>query len=361
MKKIFDPVPLGNLLLKNRLIRGATLENGGAENHVITPLLQAMHQSLAEGGVGLIITGMMGVTYNSCVHGTMVRIDDDSFVVKFRESVAAVHERNCKIVVQLGHCGAKAMVIDEGDAPYAPSAITLPNNPRPAIAMSKQQIQALIAAYGDAAAKCKEAGADGVEIHGAHGYLISEFLSPYFNKRDDEYGGAIENRARLLFEVYDEIRLKVGLDYPILLKINGSDLVKECSTDEEIIWVCNALEKRNIDGIEISGGISVSPASASTRTGEKKEGFFAENALRLASNLTIPVISVGGYRTPEGVLEFLNKGNLAAISISRPLILDPALPRKWQNGENTRSACVSCNQCFLTMPLGCKVAQSKNK
>ncbi|MDO4650112.1 MAG: NADH:flavin oxidoreductase [Eubacteriales bacterium] len=353
MKQIFEETKLGKLTIKNRLVRSATFENGcGDYGHIKSELEKVYHQ-LAEGGVGLIITGMMSAAHNAGVSDNMIKIYEDSFVNDFAPIVDAIHNCDGKIVVQLGHCGAKASVIDKGEYAFAPSDIELGG--KTAKEMTKKQINDLVKEYGISARKCKEAGADGVQIHGGHGYLVSEFLSPYFNHRTDEYGGNIENRARLLFEIYDEIRSQVGTEYPILIKINYSDLVEGGNTGVETSYVCKELEKREIDAIELTSGISVNPESAPTQPGRKEEGFFTEGALDIAGQITTAVISVGGYRSLDKIKETLNAGNIEAISICRPLICEPDLPRKWQNGDTDKAICVSCSQCFGMPVHGCKV------
>lgn len=352
MKKIFEECTLGNMTLKNRLVRSATFENGGADNGVITPLLKKVYEELAKGEVGLIITGMMGIGYNACVNSSMVKIYDDSFVTKFTEVTHAVHQLGGKIVVQLGHCGVKSNVIDWNDKPFCPSEY---GNAKE---ITKDEIKMLLKNYGEAALKCKTAGADGVQIHAAHGYLISEFLSPYFNKRTDEYGGDIQNRAKFLFDIYNEIRSAVGENYPVLIKINYSDLVENGLNGEECAWICMELEKRGLDAIEISSGIGVSTESAPTQPSQKKiEGFFADGALSIADKITIPVISVGGYRSLAVIEEKLNQGNISAISLCRPLIREPFLVKRWKKNSEEKALCVSCNMCFSMPQHGCSISK----
>jgi 2,4-dienoyl-CoA reductase-like NADH-dependent reductase (Old Yellow Enzyme family) len=349
MKRIFEEVTLGNLIVKNRLVRSATFECG-AENGVITPFLKEVHEGLARGGVGLIITGMMGIDGNSCIKPSMVRVDREEFVPKYAEIAKAIHQHGCKVVIQISHCGVAASLF-EGDSALGPSDLE-----GLARGMTKDEIKAVITAFGKAAKKCQETGADGVEIHGAHGYLISQFLSPYFNKRTDEYGGSLENRARFLFEVYEEIRAQVGKTYPVWIKINQSDLVENGFTPEECLCVCKELEKRGIDTIEISCGIGLNKKTSSAKI-NGDEGYNAEAALQIADEINTTVICVGGYRTYDGIEEFLNKGRLAAISLCRPLVREPDLPNRWQSGDRSKALCISCSQCFLPPQLKCRFVE----
>lgn len=347
MKTLFDPIEIGNLHLANRIVRSATLRGFAAKDGVVTETEQAVLQGLAEGGVGLIITGMMGVGFNSCVHGEMIRIYDRRFPETYGRVVEAVHQHGGVLVAQLGQCGAKASVVDCGDHLHAPSDIELTPG-QPAKEMTKEEISRVISEFSSAALRCKEAGADGVQIHAAHGYLISEFLSPYFNKRQDEYGGSIENRARLLFEVYKAVREAVGTSYPVFMKINSSDLTEQGMTAGESLWVCRTMAQMGLTAIEVSGGISVSPSTRSTPPGLtlQTQGIFSEVAAKISAQVDIPVISVGGYRTLEFAETVLNESNIQAISLSRPLIREPDLVQRWQSGERTSSGCISCNRCM---------------
>ena len=352
MKQVFESHNLGGIQLRNRLVRSATFEHGGAENGILTPFLKEVYGALAKGQVGLIITGMMSIGPNAGIGADMTKIYDDSFVGKFSGIVQAVHENGGKIVVQLGHCGAKAAVIDYGDQPFAPSEY------KKAKEISREEMAMLVKYYGMAAARCHAAGADGVQIHGAHGYLVSEFLSPFFNKRSDEYGGGIENRARFLFEVYEEIRLAVGADYPVFIKINYEDLVEGGLNGAECAWVCAELERRGIDAIEVSSGISVSRESSSVQGPQAGPCFFSAGGLDIANQVNVPVFSVGGYRTVVEMVTKLNQGNLTAISLCRPFIREPDLAARWMAGDTTASTCISCSKCFGMERLGCVLEQA---
>lgn len=320
MKKIFEPVSLGNLEIKNRIIRSATLTNKDCADGIILPNLKEGSAALAKGNVALIFTGMMGIGVNSCAADFMPRTYIDGFPEKLSEIVDAVHENGGKIVVQISHCGANAMVLEEGENPWAPSDITSVMGFE-AKEMTLEQISRVVKDFGKAATICKEAGADGVQLHCAHGYLLSQFLSPYYNKRSDEYGGGIGNRARIVFEAYSETRKQVGDNYPVMIKINYSDLIgAEGLLPEDSTWVCKELAKRGIDAIEVSSGLALTKETRPSLKVEEgaMEGHFTEGALKLSAELTTPIISVGGYRTKEQIEHVLNEGNITAIAMSRP-------------------------------------------
>lgn len=356
MKTLFDSVTLGNMKLKNRIVRSATMETGLSESGEIPPQLKEIYEKLAQGETGLIITGMMGTGPNACLSEDMIKIYEDSFVKRFSDIVPAVHKHGTKIIVQIAHCGIKAAVTDREPFPAGPSEAEYVQG-KPAKAMTKQEIKRTVQDFATAALKCKQAEADGVQLHGAHGYLLSQFLSPHYNKRQDEYGGSIENRARIVFEVYDAVRAATGPDYPVFIKINTNDMTEDGLNEEESIWVCKELEKRGLNAVELSGGLGLgaktSPAQRVRETSQ--EGYFATAALRLAGQLSIPVITVGGYRTPEVMERILNEGRTEAVSLCRPLICDPALPLKWKNGDKSKGRCISCNKCFKVDKFGCAV------
>ena len=208
-------------------------------------------------------------------------------------------------------------------------------------------IQNIVRAFARAAMRCKDAGCDGVQIHASHGYLINTFLSPYYNHRTDEYGGAIENRARILFEVYDAVRYAVGNNYPISVKIPFSDRVSPSITPDECIYVCKELDKRGIDMIEITSGLTMDggESSFSPFVKTESEGSFLAGAAQIADAVSVPIVSVCGYRTPDFIEKTLNETGVTAISLCRPLIREPNLPNRWKT-DRSKASCLSCNQCF---------------
>jgi 2,4-dienoyl-CoA reductase-like NADH-dependent reductase (Old Yellow Enzyme family) len=362
VKKLFESVDLGAMRLKNRLIRSATQELMADASGRMTPGLLSLYRKLAEGGVGAIITGMVGVDENSRVAPTMWKAYDDAFAGDLREMADIVHGCDCRLIVQLAHCGVKARQIDSGDCPLGATAMTaIPD--KPAKSMTAQEIKRVVDSFAAAALKSKQAGADGVQLHSAHGYLLSQFLSPYYNKRTDQYGGGIENRARIVLEAYDAVRQAVGADYPILIKINTEDKVDGGMTVDESAWVCGALEERGINAVELSAGIALSWKSSPMQRvpGTEDEGTFFSNTRIIADELRAPVISVGGWRTPDEIEKRLNDANIEAISLCRPLIREPDLVDRWRSGDRSKAQCVSCNKCFSPgKGYGCKAQTGAN-
>lgn len=348
MKKMFESASVGGLSLRNRFIRSATFEYVyDNEKNIFADTLLPLYEKLAGNGVAAIITGMVGVDENSRAASVMVKAYSQSFVPELAKLVSAVHARDTKLIVQINHCGQKAGQIDGGGFPLGPSDTENAQGAQ-VKGMSREQIRSVVASFAETAARCKAAGADAVQIHAAHGYLLSEFLNPYFNRRADAYGGRIEGRARIVFEVYDAVRKAVGKGYPVWIKINSKDLTNPSITPEEFQWVCTELDKRGIDAIEVSGGAAVSPESAPTPFigKEENEGYFGREALAVAEKVSASVISVCGYRTPDVIEEWLNKGRIEAISLCRPLISEPDLVGRWQRGDIRKARCISCSKCF---------------
>jgi 2,4-dienoyl-CoA reductase-like NADH-dependent reductase (Old Yellow Enzyme family) len=216
--------------------------------------------------------------------------------------------------------------------------------------MTKEEIAETVIAFGDAAMRAKEAGFDGVQIHAAHGWLLSQFLSPFFNKRTDDYGGSLENRARIVLEVTKNIREAVGENFAILVKINSDDFLPGGFNTDEMLKVSVMLEKAGVDAIEVSGGTigalltgnidgSFSPAS-------KKDVYYTEASKKLKEKIKIPVMIVGGIRTFETADELIKTGVADYVSLCRPLIREPDLIKKWKSGNLKKSDCISDSACF---------------
>lgn len=348
MKKLFDPVVVGGLSLKNRFIRSATFEYAfdNVKESFVEKLLP-MYTKLADNSVAAIITGMVGVDENSRAASVMVKAYGQNFVPELAQLVDSVHRLGAKLIVQINHCGQKARQIDGGGSPLGPSDSENAQG-NSVKGMNLDEIRSVVASFAETAARCKQAGADAVQLHAAHGYLLSEFLNPYFNKRTDGYGGNIEGRTRIVLEVYDAVRQTVGRDYPVWIKINCKDLTAPSISPEEFLWVCSELDKRGIDAIEVSGGAMVSPQSAPAPLIKKEEdeGCFAREALKVAETALASVISVCGYRTPDIMEKWLNRGKIEAISLCRPLISEPDLVGRWERGDRKKGRCVSCSKCF---------------
>jgi len=363
MDLLFSPGKIGTLTLPNRLVRSATAERLALPDGRPKPKLQAMYQELARGGVGLIITGHMYVHPAGRCHPEMTGIHSDELVPSLRELTEAVHQEGGRIAVQINFGG---MQCDPRAVPetIAPSAVDAPFLKQPAREMAPDEIALMIDAYAQAARRAREAGFDAVQIHMAHGYLISQFLSPFVNRRTDEWGGDLQGRMRFLREVAGGVRAEVGQDYPVFVKLGMIDGVKGGLTIEEGAQVVAALEGMGLDAVEISGGIS------GDRRGKHKlnvpkhireetdEAFFRPLAQKARPATGLPIILVGGFRSRKVMEEVLAAGDADFISMSRPLICEPDLPNRLREGSQERAACVSNNHCWPEKPedegIACK-------
>jgi len=323
----------------------ATAERMADANGVPRPQLKSLYQELVRGGVGLIISGHMYVHPSGRCHPEMTGIYSDALIPSLMELADAVHREGGFLVTQINHGGMQCSG-ETVEEPIAPSAIDAPFLARRARQMTQAEIELTIEAYAQAARRAKEAGFDGVQIHGAHGYLISQFLSPFVNKRSDEWGGDLEGRMHFLRAVCQAVREQVGADYPMLIKLGVADGVEGGLTLEEGLQVVAALESMRLDAVEISGGIG-GGRSSSVRKGirtEADEAYFRPWAQEARNRTRLPIILVGGLRSQRVMEEVLAAGDADFISLCRPLICEPDLPKRL--GLQERSSCISANLCW---------------
>ena len=348
MTTLFEPSEINGMKLQNRFVRSATWEGLAAENGSCTPQLVGLMETLARGGVGLIISSHAYVQKVGQAGTGQLGIHTDDMIPGLKEMTAAVHSQSGKIVCQLAHAGFFGNEKLSGQTPIAPSAIDgIAEGMRKE--MTPEDIQRVIAAFEAAARRAKIAGFDGLQIHAAHGYLLSEFISPMFNHRTDEYGGSIQNRARLPLAVLQAIREAVGADYPVLIKMNCKDFTDEGLQPAEFVQVGKMLADAGIDAIEVSGGLPVSPKTRPSQLGinkEEKEAYFQEEARALRKESDVTLILVGGNRSYHIAEQLVADGVADYISMSRPLIREPHLINRWKAGDLTKAACVSDNMCF---------------
>lgn len=353
--KLFEPFEIKTIKMANRIVRSATYEKMADEDGFVTPQLINLYVNLAKGGVGLIITGNALVHISGRSAPKMLCIHNDFYIDGLKKLTSAVHEVGGKIVIQLNHGGRQCASLFLGGAqPVAPSEVYEPVYKVMPRQLSQEEIWEIIESFGKAARRAKEAGFDGVQIHGAHGYLVNQFLSPYTNKRNDYWGGDEERRFHFLEEVYQSIRDNVGYDWPVLIKLNACDFVEGGLTLQDSLRIAKRLEDLGIDAIEVSGGIVESkPEERPVRTNidsPQKEAYFREFSKEFKKNLKVPIMLVGGIRSRSVAEEILQKNEADLISLSRPLIREPDLPKKWMEGKETAD-CISCNGCMRFIKL----------
>ncbi|WP_136796390.1 NADH:flavin oxidoreductase [Desulfosediminicola ganghwensis] len=367
MKTLFDKTTIGTMTLKNRLWRSATWENMADEKGHLTDRLRTVYRGLAQGGIGTIITGYAFVLEDEQPNPGMMGIYDDSFISEYKELTTEVQAEGANIVMQIVYGGSSTgFNIGERDI-MGPSAVANPSRGVVPREMTRDDIVRVVEAFAQAARRCKAAGFDGVQIHGAHGYLLSQFLSPYFNRRKDEYGGEIHNRARIIYETLEAVRATVGLDYPVFIKMHCTDHWDSNGLSvEDSLQVALELQRRGITGIEFSGGNPDAdnyPGKAPIRNkiiAEEKQSYFAIETAQIAEKLVVPVISVGGHRSPTKMKELLNTTSINYFAMSRTLLSEPDLPNRWQRGDFSRPRCVSCGKCWDAAGNICILDRKKN-
>ncbi|MBW2660010.1 MAG: NADH:flavin oxidoreductase [Deltaproteobacteria bacterium] len=351
MTRLFDTTELNGMEIKNRFVRSATYEAMAGLDGTVQDQLCCYLDELSRGEVGLIITGHAHVTRAGQAGPRQMGIYSDAMIDGLRRITSAVHKNGGVIAVQLGHAGQKGIGTDEYAA-VGPSDIS-EAGVKKASAMTVDDIKKTVIAFGDAAERAVKSGFDGIQIHAAHGYLLSQFLSSYYNKRSDSYGGNLENRARFILEVYKEIRQRVGKSFPVMAKINSEDFLEDGITVEEAIKVAHMLEDREIDAIEMSGGTFESgtfiPSRVGTSKSEEREVYYRKAAEIFKKEITIPLILVGGFLSFNVVQEVVASGLADYVALSRPLVREPNLISRWAGGDRTKAACISCNKCFSTL------------
>ena len=336
MKNIFESVELKNLTLKNRLIRSATWEGIAAVDGGIADNAYAIYEELAKGGIGGIITGFTSVADNDRYFGGMMRLSRDELIPDYKKLTDIIHKENTPVIAQLA-LGAYYREKKSG--------ITKQVEPDE---MTTEEIEIVVRQFTKAAKRAEKAGFDGVQIHAAHFFFLSRFISPAVNHRTDEYGKNTKGRMKILLDILEEIR-KAAPTLHITIKINSDDFALGGLDEEESLVICKTLADAGIDSVEVSGnGTSVGGIRPHIN-----EAYFGKFAARLADETDIPVILVGGLRSRDTMENILNNTKIELLSLSRPLLREPNFPNLMKNGETTESKCVSCNACYSSREHRC--------
>lgn len=333
----FEKWQLSQLSLRNRLVRSATNMRMAGPKGEVTDALLEVHRRLAEGGIGLDITGHAFVSPEGKVNEGQIGVYDDSLIEGLSRLAEVVHSSGAKILLQLAHGGALARAA-KGPR-IAPSAFL------GAREMTEGEVQEVVEKFVQAARRAREAGFDGVQLHAAHGYLLSAFLSPRMNRRRDRYGGR-EGGVRVLKEIIEGIKGFSGEGFLVAVKL-GVDSGKGGNGPQEVVEVLQGLVASGLQCAEISRGVA--PVEEIIREGIKPgegEAYNLEVALYVKERLpSLPLILVGGLRSFEVVSEVIQKG-IEAVALCRPLIAEPELPKRWAEGDRSPARCLSCNRCF---------------
>ena len=324
-----------HLSAKNRLARSATWEGIAARDGSLPEETYTIYDELAKGGVGMIITGFTSVTTNDFYFDGMMRLSEDAQIPQYKRLTDIIHAQDCPVIAQLA-LGAYYRPVGNRYTQVEPDDMTV------------DEIHLVRDQFISAAVRAKQAGFDGVQIHAAHFFFLSRFISPAVNHRTDEYGGSTENRARILLEIMAGIREKAP-DLHITIKINCSDFTFGGLNEEESLAICKLLSAAGIDSIEVSGnGTSVGGVRP-----HRGEGYFVPFAARLAEEVDTPIIVVGGMRCLDEMERFLNTTKIEMLSLSRPLLREPDWPNLLRSGESTESKCISCNRCYSSPSHKC--------
>lgn len=349
MGNLFDETAINGMTLKNRIVRSATWEGMCEQDGRPTEKLINWYRDLARGGTGLIISGYTFVRPEGKQMPGKMGIHTDDFATDMKALTKAVHDEGGKICIQLVHAGGQTDMLNAGRQPLAPSAVQVEQFPEMPAELTKDEIDEIIAAFGEAARRAKEWGFDAVQLHGAHGYLINQFLSPLTNRRNDEYGGNIENRCRFLFQVYQAVRDRVGDNYPVLIKLNAADNLDGGLEQADGLYAAKKLSEAGIDAIEVSAGTPASGEHSPARTkidGPGKEAYNLEFARKIKNAVTCPLMVVGGMRSYDVAEKAVRDDGMDYISFARPLIREPWLAKRWMEGDRSPAKCISCNGCF---------------
>lgn len=360
MSILFQPVKIKNMELRNRFVRSATYDQCADRKGHPTERQTELFSELAEGGVGLIITGLTYVHPSGQLAPFESSLANDDCIPGFKGLTAAVHDRGAKIAVQLYHTGrenAKFLKAKRQQQAIAPSFVSHdPYFTQDYRQMNEDEIWEIIGAFGDAARRAQEAGFDAVQVHAAHAYLLSQFLSPFTNRRDDKWGGPFNNRLRFHGEIYRNMRAKVGEDYPLLIKIGVQDGFPEGLEFSEGRQAAQLLSQWGFDALEISHGLRGSSYEESefrTKINSiEREAYFRPWCREIKNCVNVPVMMVGGLRSFQLMEEVIRNGDADFISLSRPLIREPHIINEWKRGNRRRATCISCNKCLEALRKG---------
>jgi len=341
-----QPFTLPNgVLIKNRLFKSAMSEALGDRERAPTPELVRLYQAWADGGVGLCVTGNVMIDRRALGEPGNVVIEDDRDLAQLKAWAQAGTRNGTQCWVQLNHPG-KQSPKGLNKRPWAPPAVPFRPDMKAFFATPREltdaEVHALVARYGKAAGVVKQAGFTGVQIHGAHGYLVSQFLSPHHNRRTDEWGGTAEKRRRFVLAVYRAMRENVGPDFPIGIKLNSADFQRGGFTEEESLDTIRALAEAGIDLIEVSGGTYEAPAMTGVKADKaapvkdstrQREAYFMAFAEKARQAVKTPLVVTGGFRSSQGMAEAISSGAVDMVGLARVLAVEPDLPRRLLAGQ----------------------------
>ena len=348
LARLFSSFSIGTMEIRNRIVMPPMATHYASPEGFVTDRQIAYYVERAKGGVGYITVEHTGILQQGKASPKMLLISSDEHAARIENLIEAVHKAGGKIVVQINHAGRQTSSTVTGSPIVGPSPIPCPTRTEIPRELSGPEIQEIIEAFAVAAERVKNAGADGVELHMAHGYLVCSFLSPFSNRRRDQYGGDIQGRARFAIEVLRSVRNRVGQEFPIICRLSGDEYVDGGLKIEETKKIARILEKEGTDALHISA-CNVASGYLNQPPYYVEEGVFVHLAEAVKSAVDVPVITVGRIRNPVMADQILRDGKADLVSMGRALIADPYMPRKAKEGRFEEIVpCLSCNRCIQT-------------
>ncbi len=367
------PGKIGSLVLKNRLVRAATSETMATDDGDATDELVALYSDLAHGGAGLIITGHIYVEPAGQYEPRQLGLDHDCRIGPLTRVTTAVHQRGGIIFAELSHAGSQSLIPDI--VPIAPSLVPNAIFARPPVELADGGVEKLVADFAAAAARAKRAGFDGIHLHSGNGYLLSQFNSPYANRRNDRWGGDAQRRSQFIVEVVRGVREAVGAGVPITARLGMADVVDGGLSLPDGVAIARRLAAAGLDGLEVTYGVmtdyreNIRPYAGTTRARAIADGllhrtfsppvpeaYYRPFARAAKAAVDVPIILVGGLRSTQMMDEIVRSGDADFLALARPFVREPDLVNKIAAGRRGPVDCVSCNICFLhegVDPLRC--------
>jgi 2,4-dienoyl-CoA reductase-like NADH-dependent reductase (Old Yellow Enzyme family) len=346
MSKLFEPLQINKIKIKNRFIRSATVDNLGRDQ-LVSEIQLDFYKELARGDVGLIISSGLFPSLDGWAAPGQLGIHTDEMIPSLKKIVNAVHTNNGKIVAQLMHAGWFGNPDLCGYQTVGPSAIINPANNLKVRELTSEEIEGKVDEFVRAGARAAEAGFDGVQIHAAHGWLVSAFLSPVTNRRNDKWGGTALKRASFVIKIIEGLRKSIGPDYPILIKLGIKEYHPMGKSVDEGISSANMFIEAGIDAVEVSEGVEEIPFNHIRPGGISP--YYIDECRKARSVIRKPLILVGGMRYLPEIEKIVDDGFADAVSMCRPFIMDQHIVRKFREGSVERSLCTSCNNCVQEM------------
>ena len=347
---LFEPYRIGRLELKNRFVRSATFDQTADSSGAVTANSVELSRKLGQGRVGLIVSGHAFVSGHGQSAVGQYGAHSDDMIPGLCRLVQAAHQGGAKIALQLNHCGMDSRYLrGKGVTPLAVSR--MPEIDRPHREMTGEEIEDIIADFASAAVRGRDAGFDAIQLGAAGGYLMSQFLSPLFNRRTDQWGGSAENRRMFLLEVIRKVRQALGADFPLMIKFGVQDDREGGLTLSEGLETARQTVETGIDAMEISGS-ALAAAIRVMREGEPERAHFRETAAAVKRAVKVPIMVAGGIRSLEMAKDIVDSGDADLILMCRPFIREPGLVARWQRGEVAPAKCISCNKCLAILAKG---------